>query len=72
MDEMKIVTKFTRGIVSKVIERVVRNKLGCNSTIQLNDMNFSNNEEKASIHLDIVVDLEHGELLKVLKNVGLG
>lgn len=72
MDEMKIVTKFTRGVISKVVEHTVRKKLGFDAKIRLNNMAVTNNDEKAHIHLDIEADLDRAELLKILKNFGLG
>lgn len=29
MDEMKIVSKFTRGIISKALKKVIHKKTGC-------------------------------------------
>ena len=72
MDEMKIITKFSRGIVSKIVERIIHKSFGCRASIRLNDMNVTNDNDKAHIHLDIEADLEHSELLNILKNVGLG
>ena len=37
MDEMRIVSKFTRGIISKAIKMVIRKKTGYNIDIQLNE-----------------------------------
>ena len=72
MDEMKLVTKFTRGIVSKIIERAIRKNTGCETSIQLNSASISNNEDRAHIHLDVDAFMPRAELLKILKNVGLG
>lgn len=40
MDEMRIVSKFTRGIISKAIKMVIRKKTGYNIDIQLNEANL--------------------------------
>ena len=37
MDEMRIVSKFTREIISKAIKMVIRKKTGYNIDIQLNE-----------------------------------
>lgn len=72
MDEMKIVTKFMRNAISKIVERTVHKKLGFDAKIRLNDITVTNDDEKAHVHLDIDADLDHAELLKILKNIGLG
>lgn len=71
MDEMKIVSGFTKGIISKIIQMVLRKKIGCDASIQLNDLNATVNDGKTHIHLDLDVELEKDQLLKLLKNIGL-
>lgn len=72
MDEVKIVTKFTRGVVSKVIEMAVKKSLGYSAKIRVNDIAVTNSDESVHVHLDVEADLDHSELLKVLKGIGLG
>lgn len=38
MDEMKIVSKFTRGIISKALKMVIHKKTGYDIDIQLNEI----------------------------------
>lgn len=71
MDEMKIVSGFTKGIVSKIVRMVLRKKMGCDANILLNELNVSINDGKTHIHLDLDAELEKEELLKLLKNIGL-
>lgn len=37
MDEMKIQSKFMTGLVSRIVKKVLRTKLGCEVDIQLNE-----------------------------------
>lgn len=71
MDEMKIVSKFTTGIVSKIARKVVRDKLGYDVNIKLNNMRTTVIDEKTHVHLDVDLELTKEELDKLLKHIGL-
>lgn len=71
MDEMRIVSKFTRGIISKAVKMVVHKKTGYDVDIQLNELTTTITDGKAHLHLDIDADLERDELIKILKSIGL-
>ena len=53
MDEMRIVSKFTRGIISKAIKMVIRKKTGYNIDIQLNEAITTISDGKTHLHLDV-------------------
>ena len=71
MDEMRIVSKFTRGIISKALKRVVYKKTGYNVDIQLNEITTTINDGKTHLHLDVDAELEKDELIRILKSIGL-
>lgn len=71
MDEMRIVSKFTRGIISKELKMVVHKKTGYNVDIQLNEITTTINDGKTHLHLDVDAELEKDELIKILKSIGL-
>jgi ABC-type uncharacterized transport system auxiliary subunit len=71
MDEMKIVSKFTRGIISKVLKKVIKTKTGYEVNIQLNNVTTTISEGKTHVHLDVDAELERDELMKILKSIGL-
>lgn len=71
MDEMKIVSKFTTNVISKLVKMVLRKKLGYDADIQLNEIKTTITDGKTHIHLDVDAELDKEELLKILKNVGL-
>jgi len=71
MDEMKIVSKFTTNMISKLVKMVLRKKLGYDIDIQLNEMDITIIDGKAHVHLSADAELEKNELMKIIKNVGL-
>lgn len=68
---MKIVSGFTRGIISKLVKVLLRKKLGYDIDIQLNKIDVTIVDGKSHVHLDLDAELEKEELLKLLKKVGL-
>lgn len=71
MDEMRIVSKFTRGIISKALKMVVCKKSGYNVDIQVNEITTTINDGKTHLHVDVDAELERNELIKILKSIGL-
>ena len=71
MDEMKISSKFTRLLLSKLAKGVLHKKLGYSVDIQLNELNASISDEKAHVHVSIDADMSKEELMKILKKIGL-
>ncbi len=71
MDEMKIESKFTTGLVSKIVRGAVRKKLGYDVDIQLNKFRTTVIDEKTHVHLDVDLELNKDELNKLLKSIGL-
>ena len=68
---MKLESKWIRGIVSKLIKKILRDKSGCNVDVQLNNFRTTVIDEKTHVHLDIELDLSKDELDKLLKSIGL-
>ena len=71
MDEMKIVSKFTRGIISKAIKMIVHKKTGYDINIQLNNVTTVIIDGKTHLHVDLDAEVDKEELIKILKNIGL-
>ena len=70
MDEMKIVSKFTRGLLSKIASITIKKKTGYDVKIQLNNFTTTVNEGKTHLHLDIDAEMDKYELVKILKKSG--
>lgn len=71
MDEMKIGSKFTTNIISKLIAMVIRKKFGYEVELKLNEVDATVIDGKTHVHLDIDAELDKEELIKILKNIGL-
>lgn len=71
MDEMKIGSKFTTGIISKLVSMVIRKKLGYNVELKLNEVNATVTDGKTHVHLDVDAELSKEELMKILASIGL-
>ena len=61
---MKIVSKFTTGIVSKLAEVALRKKLGVDADITLNEVQVTVVDGKTHIHLNLDAELGKEELTK--------
>lgn len=71
MDEMKIRTSFTKGLISKILKNIFHKKTGCHADIMINDISISNEQGTAHVHLDVCVDMSNSELKALLHSTGL-
>ena len=71
MDELKLnlSTKIMRGLVTKLIEKVIRDKCGYNVDIQLNELNVTMENGKAHLHTNVDLELDNNELMNLLKSI---
>lgn len=68
---MKIGSKFTTGIISKLVNLAIRKKFSYDVKLNLNEFDATIVDGKTHIHLDIDADFEKDELTKILKSIGL-
>lgn len=71
MDELNIMSGFTKTILSKLAKMFVKKKFGCNADIQINKFQAAIADDKAMVHLDLDAELSKEELTKLLKGIGL-
>ncbi len=71
MDEMKIESKFTAAIASKLVERALRKKYGYNIDVTLNHFRTVVLDDKTHVHLDVDLELSKEQLNKLLEGIGL-
>lgn len=73
MDEMRIKLKsnFMRGIVSKLIARVIYKKFGYKVNIQLNDIDLWSIDGDTTIKLNVEARLKSDEFNKIVKSIEL-
>lgn len=68
MDEMKITSKFLTGVVSKLLKRTLKQKLGREIDIQLNEVKLTFGEDgRLHAHLDVDCEMDSSEFAKILK-----
>lgn len=71
LDEMRIASKWMTSLASKVINLILRKKLGYDINVKLNEVRVVMDDEKLKAHLDIDCELSKEELNKILETVGL-
>lgn len=71
MDEMRIQTNFVKGIISKAIGKAIRDSLGCDISIQLNDLYVNHDKGMTRGDLNLRVSLEDEQLSKLVEKLGL-
>lgn len=69
MDELSIRSRFMKRMISKIVKKVLYQKVGCNADICLNDLKASMTDERAHVHLDVDLYVGKKELEKILKNI---
>lgn len=68
---MKIGSKFTTGIISKLVSMVIRKRFGYDVQLRLNEVTATVNDGKTHVHLDVDAELTKEELNKILASIGL-
>lgn len=71
MDVMNIKSGFMTNVISKLIRKVLKSKLGYDVEVKLNEINATIIDGKAHVHLDVDAELNKDEFMKILKNAGL-
>ena len=69
MDELKLKlqTKLMRGIVAKLLMKVIYAKLGCKVDISLNEIDVSVTNGMAHIHANIDGQMKQEDLMTIVK-----
>lgn len=73
MDELrvKLGSKLMRGVISKLITRTVRKKLGYDIDIQFDDIVVTTVDNGICLHADVSAEISNEELVKIIKSAGL-
>lgn len=69
MDEMKIKSAFMTGLISKVLKKMLKRKLGVDIDICLNEVVVSVVDGKTHAHIDADCELQKEQLLKLMKEM---
>lgn len=73
MDELKLKlsTKFMRGIVAKLLSKLLYSKLGYEIGIQINAIEIKTENGKVRLHADVDAEISNDEFVKIVKSIGL-
>lgn len=73
MDELKLIlsTKFMKGIVTKIIAKAIKKKLGYDIDIQINKIAIEAIDGKIHLHADVDAEVDKAEFVEIVKSVGL-
>ncbi len=71
MDEMKISSKFMKGVMSKIIRGFLKKKYGYDIDICIDEFRITVIEDKAQIRINAGAELSKDELGKILSDVGI-
>lgn len=71
MDEMKLSlsTKFMRGLIAKIIRKMIFKQVGYQVEINLNELEVSYIDGKAHVHTSVDLSMENEEFMKLIKSV---
>ncbi len=71
VDEVKIRTGFLRGIIGKIIEKIIRDKIGRDMKFSLKDLDIEIGE-MAELRLEVAVKMSKDDLYGLIKDkIGL-
>ena len=71
MDEMKVQSKLLRGIISKIISKNVKKKIGSDCDISINELSFVNDGNKTMVKLNIEAGIETSRIPEILNKLGV-
>ena len=71
MDELKITKGFMSGVVSRLINRMLYTKFGCDMNIDIHSITASVSNGETRFHLDVYGSIDNRELEELLSGVGI-
>lgn len=73
MDELKLSfgSNFMRGIVAKILGKMIRKQLGCDVDILFNEIKVTAVDGKIHIHADIDAETTYEDFMTIVKNSDL-
>jgi len=68
MDELKIESVFTRGLIRKIIRHVVKKKAGVDIGVDISRLNvrIPDESDKATIHIECDVDISKKDIMHLV------
>lgn len=72
MDELKISSKFMKGVLSGIIKAIIRNRFGYDVKVNIEDFGVVFTDGKAHVHLKADAEMNSHEITKILGTMGMG
>lgn len=69
MDELKIKSTFMKGILNKVLSKMIQKKLGYKVDIRIEDLDIKIINEKACLHANIEAEIDKAEFAQIMKTI---
>lgn len=69
MDEMKIQSKLMRGILSRIITKELKKKLGCDVNIRIRSLSAATIDNTTRIHVDVDGEINTEDLDTLISQV---
>lgn len=69
MDELNIVSGFTRTLISRMVRKILRDKTGSDIDLRFNHFKVTIVEDRACIHVDLDADISKSDLMNLTKNL---
>ena len=73
--KLDLTAPFMRGLVTKIINSIIRKKVGYDVDVVVNELKLSTADcgvTKVRLHVDLDAEMTNDELLKLIKTIGLG
>lgn len=70
-DEINIKTAYMTNLVSKVINKALKNKFQHDVDVRLNEFTVTDQDEKLHMHLSVDAEISMSELGALLQNMGV-
>ncbi len=68
-DEVIIKTDFMKGLISRLISKALKEKIGHDAEIQINELDITDRNEKFRAHLNVDAEISMKELEEILKSI---
>ncbi len=68
---MKIGSNLMKMVVAKLVKKLLKDKLGYEIDILLDEFQATIIDGKAHVHLNVDAEMSKDELMKLIKNAGL-
>lgn len=70
-DEINIKSEYMTGLISRAVNKAVKNKIQGDVNVKLNEFTVTDQDEKLHLHLSVDAEISMSELEALLKSKGV-